>query len=341
MRSRKLSVTRHGGLETMELGEYDPGEPGPGEALVKMEAAGVSYGDILLRLGVIPGGPKTPFIPGYDITGVVEKTGAGVTGLEPGTPVTALVRSGGYAERLVVPAARLVPRPPGAGAVDTAAVALNYFIAYQMLHRVARVQKGQRILVHGASGGVGMAFLQLARRAEVKCYGTASEEKRELVLKYGGQPIDYRTEDFVKIIRALPGGTVAAAFDPIGGSHFNRSSSVVARGGVMVGYGQNAALVNGKPNKLIGARGFLGGIVAPKLVPNGKRTVFYNAWSLEKSEPDAYREDLTAVLKLLAAGELEPTIAETYPLEEAVTAQRALQEGTVTGKLVLTPGGEQ
>jgi NADPH:quinone reductase-like Zn-dependent oxidoreductase len=337
MFSRHVSVTRHGGPETIELREYDPGAPGPGEALVKVEAAGVSYGDILMRRGVIPGGPKRPYTPGFDLTGVVERVGPDVPEMKPGTPVVALVPAGGYAERLVVPAARLVPRPHGVDAVAAAAVALNYFVAYQMLHRVARVREGQRVLVHGASGGVGIAFLQLAGLAGVECFGTTSAEKWQLVQKYGGQPIDYRRDDFVKVIRAQPGGTVAAAFDPIGGGHFNRSTSVVERGGIMVGYGQNAALVNGKPSKLIGAYGFLGGILLPRLLPNGKRTEFYEAFGLEESEPGSYREDMSTVMELLASGDLEPIIARTVSLDEAADAQRALERGAVTGKIVLTP----
>jgi NADPH:quinone reductase-like Zn-dependent oxidoreductase len=338
MLANEISVTAKGGLDTMLPRTVELADPGPGEALVRVDAAGVSYGDLLLRLGVIPGGPKPPFTPGFDITGVVEHVGPDVTALHVGQPVAALVRTGGYSDRLVLPAARLVARPAGAKAVESAAAALNYFIAHQMLHRVAQVQPGQRILVHGASGGVGLAFLQLAQLAEVECWGTASAEKRDLVTKFGGHPIDYRTEDWVSVIRSLPGGTVHAVFDPIGGPHFNRSSSVLGRGGIMVGYGQSAALVDGKPNMLIGARGFLGGIILPKMVPNGKRTVFYNAWALEKTQPDAYQEDLATVLGLLADGKIEPVVASTMPLADAVEAQRALEQGTVKGKIVLTSG---
>jgi NADPH:quinone reductase-like Zn-dependent oxidoreductase len=336
MLAHQISVTAKGGLETMRPATVELAEPGPGEALVRVDAAGVSYGDLLLRLGVIPGGPKPPFTPGFDVAGVVERVGPDTADLTVGQRVAALVRVGGYSDRLIMPARRLVVRPAGVGAVESAAVALNYFIAHQMLHRVAAVRPGRRILVHGASGGVGLAFLQLAQLAGVECYGTASAKKHDLVTKYGGRPIDYRGQDWVSVIRALPDPSVHAVFDAIGGPHFNRSSSVLSRGGVMVGYGQSAALVNGRPNMLVGARGFLGGIVAPKLLPNGRRTVFYNAWSLEKSHPDAYREDLTRVLALLADGKIEPVVDRTVPLADAAEAQRALAEDVVYGKIVLT-----
>lgn len=337
MLAQHLTVTRLGGPEVLELTETELAPPAAGEATVRVEAAGVSYGDILLRLGVIPGSPKPPFIPGYDIAGVVEQVGDGVTGLAVGQRVAALLQVGGYSGRINVPAERLVPLPDGAGSVEAAAVALNYFIAQQMLHRVVEVQPGKRILVHGASGGVGVAFLQLAALAGIETYGSASAAKLEVVTKYGGIPIDYHNQDFVNVVRALPGRTVDAVFDAIGGGHFHRSYSVLPRGGIMVAYGQSAALVDGRPNKLLGAYGFLGGIVLPKLIPDGRRTTFYNAWSLEKSQPAAYREDLTTVFNLLAEGKIEPLIARTVPLAEAAKAQQDLQSGAVTGKIVLTP----
>ena len=337
MQSRQVNVTRHGGPETLRLTAADVPAPGPGQALVRIEAAGISYGDILLSRGVIPGSPKPPYTPGFNIAGVIEATGPGVDPRRVGEPVAALVRTGGYAEHIVLPAERLVPRPTEVTAVAAASVALNYFIAYQMLHRVARVSPEQQILVHGASGGVGLAFVQLAALAGVPCYGSASAAKQDLVARYGAQPFDYRSRDFVELVRATPSGAVDAVFDPIGGRHFNRSYSVLRRGGILVGYGQSAAVAaDGTPDRAAGAWGFLGGIVLPKLLPDGRRTVFYNAWSLEKKEPQAYRQDLAKVFELLAGGQIEPVLATTVPLAEAAQAQQRLQDSQVTGTLVLT-----
>jgi len=337
MQSRQVNVTRHGGPETLRLTQVDVPTPGPGQARVRIEAAGVSYGDILLSRGVIPGSPKPPYTPGFNIAGVVEEVGPTTDPRLVGESVAALVRTGGYAEHIVLPAERLVPRPAAVDAVQAAAVALNYFIAYQMLHRVADVRPDQQILVHGASGGVGLAFVQLAAIAGVRCYGSASAAKLDLVARNGGQPFDYRSHDFVEFIRATPTGAVDAVFDAIGGRHFNRSYAVLRRGGVLVGYGQSAAVTaDGKPDRVAGAWGFLGGIVLPKLRADGRRTVFYNAWSLEKKHPSAYREDLATVLELLAGGRIEPLLATTVPLAEAARAQQRLQDSQVTGTLVLT-----
>lgn len=335
MESTQIFATnRTAGSGSLAARSHEVADPAPGHVRVAVEAAGVSYGDLLFQRGVVPGGPRIPFVPGCDLTGIVEAVGSGVDEVVPGQRVTALVVSGGYTSVATVPAARLVPVPDGPSAVEVAGVALNYFIAHQMLHRVARVRPGQRILVHGASGGVGLAFLQLARQiGGVTVWGTCSAANSEVVRRHGAVPIDYHGDDFVGIVRDA-GGDLDAVFDPIGGLHFRRSYGLLGRGGLLVGYGQSDALRNGKANMLVGGVGFLGGIVAPKLIPDGRSTTFYNAWSLEKSTPTAYREDLGAVLSLLAAGTIAPRSVEVLPLSEASRAFGVLERGA-SGKLVL------
>jgi NADPH:quinone reductase-like Zn-dependent oxidoreductase len=338
VRSRYVNATRRGGPGVLELRDREVAvHPPAGEALVRVVAAGVSYGDILLRVGVIPGGPKPPFTPGFEIAGIVEAVGEGVTGVREGQAVVGLVRSGGYTDLLSVPAARLIPVPDGVALTSAAAVALNYFIAYQMLHRVAMVSAGQHVLVHGAGGGVGTAFLQLAALDNLRVHATASAAKHDLIRELGGHPIDYRAEDFVAVTRERTGGKgVAAAFDPVGGGHFRASYRTLGDGGTLVAFGQSAAFADGKARMRTGAWGMLGGIVAPKLIPDGKTAVFYNAWSLEKKEPLAYREDLGTIMSLLEGGQIEPVMAETLPLDDAAKAHELLESGVIRGKIVLT-----
>ncbi|HEY7432644.1 MAG TPA: medium chain dehydrogenase/reductase family protein [Streptosporangiaceae bacterium] len=339
--SRFVSAVRRGGTEVLRVCTRErPLELPPGHALVQVIAAGVSYGDVLLRAGVIPGGPRPPFTPGFEVAGTVEKIGDGVTGLRPGQTVVALLRSGGYADYLSVPADRLVPVPARVDPLDAAAAALNYFIATQMLHRVAGVSRGDHVLVHGAAGGVGIAFSQLGRLAGVVTHGTASAAKHDLVRDQGGWPIDYHTENFVQVVRKRTGGQgVSAVFDPIGGGHFRASYRALRRGGHMIGYGQSAAFRDGQARLRTGAWGMLGGIVAPKLIPDRRSTTFYNAWALEKSSPHAYAEDLGTVMRLLADHRIQPVIAETIPLAKAARAHELLERAAVRGKLVLTCAG--
>jgi NADPH:quinone reductase-like Zn-dependent oxidoreductase len=338
MQAQQVYALNRDTSDFLDVRTTDAPEPAEGQARVRVEAAGVSYGDLLLQRGVIPGGPKPPFVPGFDLAGVVESVGPGVTGLQPGQRVAALIRNGGYSSVLNVPAERLVPVPDGVDPVDVAAIALNYFIAYQMLHRIGKIESGHRILVHGASGGVGVAFLQLAEQiGGVKVWGTASAANADLVRKHGAIPIDYRTENFVEVIKA-DGAGLQAAYDPMGGTHFWKSYSLLRRGGKLVGYGQNNVLdKDGNKNMRVGAVGFLGGIVAPKLLPDGKGTVFYNVWHLEKSQPHAYREDMVTLLDLLAGGKIAPRAVKVLPLAEAGKAFEALQGQAQGGKIVLTP----
>jgi NADPH:quinone reductase-like Zn-dependent oxidoreductase len=334
MQTTSVYAVNRDTANALEVRTEDIAPPPPGHARVRVEAAGVSYGDLLFQRSVIPGGPKHPFVPGCDLTGVVEEVGQGVD-LAVGQRVTALVVKGGYTTAVTLPAERLVPVPDGVDAVSAASVALNYFIAYQMLHRVAKVQSGQSILVHGASGGVGLAFLQLAEHiGNVTVFGTGSAANADLISRYGATAVDYRAQDFMNIVRDTVGG-VDAAFDPMGGGHFWRSYAVLKPGGRLVAYGQNNALRNGKRSLFTGMVGFLGGIVAPNLKPDGKKTGFYNAWALEKSQPAAYREDLAEVLTLLSADKIAPREVATLPLRDADEAFRRLERG-VTGKLVLT-----
>ena len=348
MQTTQVYAVNRDTTNCLEVRTEQIAEPPAGQVRIKVETAGVSYGDLLFQRGVVPGGPKPPFVPGCDLTGVVESVGAGVTGLEPGQRVTALVVSGGYSSAVNLPAERCVPVPDGVDPANVAAVTLNYFIAYQMLHRVAQVQSGQRILVHGASGGVGLAFLQLAEHiGGVTVFGTASAANLDVVRRHGAVAIDYRNEDFANVVRGSvstgelnqwtafdKNGTVDAVFDPIGGTHFWRSYSVLRNGGRLVAYGQNDALRDGKPNMVVGAIGFLGGIVLPKLRPDGRKTGFYNAWALEKSQPAAYREDLTEVLNLLSADKIAPRSVRQVPLSDIEQVFADLERG-VTGKIVL------
>jgi NADPH:quinone reductase-like Zn-dependent oxidoreductase len=175
-------------------------------------------------MGAMPDAPKPPFTPGFDVVGVVDALGPGVVAPAVGTRVVALLNGGGgYTETLRLPANRLVRLPDGVKPVDAAAAAVNYFATNQMLHRVARLTAGQRILVHGAAGSVGSALLDLAHHAGPEAYGTASRPKHALVTSLGGIPIDYRREDVVARVRGE--GGVDAAFDAIGGQSFLRSHS--------------------------------------------------------------------------------------------------------------------
>jgi NADPH2:quinone reductase len=183
--------------------------------------------DILAREGVHPETPRVPYTPGWDLVGTVDQLGVGATGFHLGQQVAAMPIHGCYAQYLCLPQRKLVPVPAGLDAAEAVALVLNYITAYQMLHRSVKARSGQRMLIHGASGGVGSAMLQLAKLAGVEMYGTCSARVAGAVRELNGIPIDYKTTDFVKEIRRLTGTGIDAVFDGIGGDTLWRSREVL------------------------------------------------------------------------------------------------------------------
>src|SRR6188768_1704975 len=246
MRHKRVIVTHYGGPDALRVVEEECPEPKNGEVRVRVLAAGVSLPDIMAREGVHPETPPVPFTPGWDLVGVVDRLGEGVSGIEPGQIVAALPISGAYAEFVCLPQRELVPVPSGLDPAVAVSLVLHYITAYQMLHRSAQVKPGQRVLIHGAAGGVGSAPLQLGRRAGLEMYGTCSSRGAPAVSDLGGIPIDYQRQDFVKEIRHLTGEGVDAVFDGIGGAHIWRSRKALRAGGKVVAYGLTSSLSGGR-----------------------------------------------------------------------------------------------
>ena len=254
MRHTRIIVTHYGGPEELRVVEEECPAPKHGEVRVRVLAAGVSLPDLMMREGMHPETPRLPFTPGWDLVGVVERLGAGVSGIEPGQRVAALPITGAYAECVCLPPRELVPVPSGLDAAEAVSLVLNYITAYQMVHRSAKVRPGQRVLIHGAAGGVGTALLQLGRLAGVEMYGTCSSLGAPTVSEMGGIPIDYRQQDFVNEIHRLTGDGVDVVFDPIGGTHLWQSRKALRPGGRVVGYGLRSSLrgeglASGRPGR--------------------------------------------------------------------------------------------
>src|SRR6476660_1297562 len=198
-------------------------EPKRGEVRVRVLAAGVALPDVMAREGIHPETPSVPFTPGWDLIGVVDRLGEGVSGIELGQMVAAMPIHGAYADFVCLPQQELVPVPSGLDAADAVSLILNYITAFQMLHRSAKVRPGQRVLIHGGSGGVGTALLQLGRLVGLEMYGTCSPATHQLVLGLGGTPIDYQKTDFVEAIHRLTGDGVDIVFDGVGEANVWRS----------------------------------------------------------------------------------------------------------------------
>src|SRR6476659_5093608 len=206
MKHTRIIVSHYGGPEELLVVEEECPEPRRGEVRLRVLTAGVSLPDVMMREGIHPETPPLPFTLGWDLVGVVDRLGEGVSGVEPGQIVAALHIFGAYAEYDCLPARAVVPVPPGLDPGEAVSLVLNYVTAYQMLHRSAKVRAGQRVLIHGASGGVGTALLQLGHLAGLETYGTCSSRTAPAVSYLGGVPIDYQHQDFAKEVHRLTSG---------------------------------------------------------------------------------------------------------------------------------------
>jgi NADPH2:quinone reductase len=343
MKHTRIVVSHYGGPEELRTVQEECSEPKDGEVRVKVLAAGVALPDVMMREGIHPETPRLPFTPGWDLVGVVDRVGTGVSGMSPGQMVAALPISGAYTEFLCLPARELVPVPPGLDPAEAVSLVLNYITAYQMMHRSAKVKAGQRALIHGAAGGVGSALMQLGRLAGLEMYGTCSSHNAVDVSGLGGMPIDYQRQDFVKEIHRLTGDGVDVVFDGIGGAHIWRSREALRRGGRVVIYGLTASLQggrlasgpSGRRRRFHELRVWVPAIVGGWILPGRKRVIPYSIQWLKRLKPQLFRQDLIALFDLLHQHKIKPLVAERFPLTDAKRAHELLGKGGVVGKIVL------
>ena len=338
MKYKHIVIPRFGGSENLLLAEDEIPEPQANEVRVRVLAAGVSFADVLMRQGIHPESwnlGRTPFTPGWDVVGVVDKLGDQVSTWQTGQIVAALPIVGGYSEYICLSSNDLVPVPSGLDHAEAVSLVLNYITAYQMLHRCAHIKPGESILINGgAAGGVGTALLQLGKLANLKkMYGTTSPEKYHIVSGLGGLPIDYKSVDIAQEViklsshdddRGVPG--VDAVFDGIGGKSFQSSYEILRSGGRLIAYG-------GTPTADLGAwlRMFTMNVVSYE-----RKFILYSIQTLKTLKPDWFQEDLILLLNLLKQGKIKPIVSARMPLGEAAQAHKLLTNGSLKGgKIVL------
>jgi NADPH:quinone reductase-like Zn-dependent oxidoreductase len=328
---RQIIAERTGGTEVLHLLEGETPEPGPGEVRVKVLVAGVAFGDLLWMSGVVPGSPKPPYSPGYDFVGVVDKLGAGIESLAVGQRVAALVKTGGYAEYSCWPQEQLAYIGSDLDPSQVICLTLNYIAAYNMITRIGKLSAGQRVLVHGAGGGLGTAMLDLCRMMGIKVFGTASLSKHGLVKSLGGIPIDYKKEDFVEEV--IHEGGVDLVVDHIGGNHLTRSFKCLRPGGTLVSTSSYAAALG--QSEMVETVSGLIRLQMWNLWPNRRSALLFDVTPFYKKNPGLYGQDLQVLTDHLSAGELNPVLDTTFPLEEAKQALEYLRDGKAMGKVAL------
>jgi len=341
---RAMVVRRYGPPGVFESQQTPDAQPKPGETLIRVKAIGVNFADLLQRMGLYPGTPKPPFVPGLEVSGVVEKVvesekSGQSPAPSPGDAVVAITQFNAYAEWAVVPTRQVFRLPAGMSFEDAAAIPVNYITAYHSMFTMGNLQSGDRILIHGAAGGVGIAAVQLARTRGLVVFGTAGPSKQDFLRKIGvDHPINYEKGDFVTAVRKFAPDGIEMVMDPIGGKSFAQSADCLGPTGRLVVYGFSAAAgADGKRSWLRGARALA---QTPRFHPlqmmaKNLAVIGVNLGRLQ-SRGGLVRSELDELFHLYAAEKIKPVIAKTFPLAEAAAAHQFIHDRKNIGKVILS-----
>jgi NADPH2:quinone reductase len=322
---KAIRIHKHGGPEVLKWEEVDPGQPGPGEALVRHEAVGLNFIDVYHRTGLYPL-PALPATPGMEAAGVVEAIGEAVTEVAAGDRVAyAGVPPGAYAELRRIPAHRLVKLPAGVSAQQAAAMMLQGMTARYLLKGCWHVGPGTKLMIHAAAGGVGLIVCQWARHLGATVIGTVgSPEKAEVARAHGCEhPIVYAREDFAARVKDLTNGRgVDVVYDSVGQATFMKSLDCLRPMGMMVSFGQSSGSMPPFDLAILAQKGSLF-LTRPSLM----------AYTAVREDLLAHARDLFAVVQ---SGAVKVEVSRTYPLAEAPRAHRDLEGRKTTGSSIFT-----
>jgi NADPH2:quinone reductase len=322
---RAIQVHETGGPEVLKYEEVADPRPGPGQALIEVQAVGVNYTDTNSRSGVNPPA-RLPWIPGVEAAGVVAEVGEGVTNVAVGDLVAYAQSPATYAERAVAPAARLVPLPPGVTAQTGAAIILQGMTAHALAFGAYTLKPGDKALVHAGAGGVGHLLIQMAKRAGARVIATAgTAAKAEIAAAAGADDVIIYTEaDFLEEVRRLTDGAgVEVVYDGVGVATYERSFDCLKPRGLLALYGASSGAVPPLDAQILNAKGSLF-LTRPSL----------GHYTLTRDELEWRAGD---VLSWIEAGDLVLMIDREVPLAQAADAHRALQGRETSGKVLLIP----
>jgi NADPH:quinone reductase-like Zn-dependent oxidoreductase len=331
---RALVTTGHGSLDVLQVREWPDPVVGPGQIGIDVHAAGLTFADVIARKGLYRDAPKPPAVMGYEVSGVVNALGEGAEGFAVGDSVLAGTRFGGQAERVATAAANAVPIPAGFSFEQAAAVPVNYTTAWAALVRYGNVQPEDRVLVHAAAGGVGIAALQIARRVGAEIYGTASPAKHEAVRAHGADvAVDYTRAGWWKELPKFD-----LVLDAIGGSMLRTSYKLLRPGGRVVTYGATAVAAGKRrvsPNTIKELAGMP--LFHPiQLATASKGVIGLNMLRIWDSR-GTLETFIGPLAEMFEDGTIKPVVAASFPFERAGEAHSMLLDRANTGKVVLTP----
>ena len=342
---RAVVLPRHGSPDVLRVEDRPEPQPAPDEVRIRVEAAGLNFADVMARIGMYPDAPRVPSVLGYEVAGVVDSVGADAGSIRPGDRVTAGTRFGGFAELAVAKTENTMVIPEAMSMTDAAAIPVNYATAYAGLVIMGGVRAGDRVLIHSAAGGVGIAATQLAHHFGALVIGSASGSKHDRVLQEGADHvIDYHTHDLAAEVRRLTDGAgVDIVLDAIGPTSLRRDWRILRPGGRVIAYGVSQLRTGERRNLPAALRAVVAFPFAtmPWWKAHGMLTENKGIFGLNilhwwNREGSLAR--LVAPLRdLVDAGAIRPVVDSTFPFERAADAHRRLESRASVGKVVLTP----
>jgi NADPH:quinone reductase-like Zn-dependent oxidoreductase len=342
---RAVVITKHGGPEVLEVQQRPDPPVGPGEVRIAVRAAGINFADTLARTGLYPDSPKVPCVVGYEVAGEVESVGHGVESVTPGQRVFAGTRFNGQAELVTVRENMVYKLPDHLSFEEGAAFPVNYATAQAGLVVMGGLKQGERVLIHAAAGGVGIAATQIAKRIGAAVFGTASASKHDAIRGQGvDHPIDYRNQDFAEEVRRITGGEgIDVAFDALGPTSFRKDYGLLRQGGRLIMYGASE-VQTGESRSIPAALRTLAKSPFSSMpwwrglgVMSENKGVFgLNMLSWWDAEGSLDRV-IEPLIPALQDGTLKPVVAATFSFDQAPDAHRFIAERRNIGKVVLVP----
>lgn len=336
---RAVVITEHGAPEVLQVRDWPEPQPKQGEIRIRVEAAGVNFADISARVGLYPDAPSPPCVVGYEVAGTVESLGPGVNAFQIGEPVLAMTMFGGYGALVCSDARAVARRPETMSVAEAAAFPVVYLTAYHMLHYMQKLHPNDRVLIHAAAGGVGIAAVQMCLAAGVEIYATASPSKHEFLKGLGvHHTIDYRSQDFAEeVLKLTSGEGVDVVLDALGGKALAKSYRILRPAGRLVTYGFSQSVQDKKRSLLNVAKEYMR---MPRfrwmdLMNNNVGVIGVNMAHMPK-RPDVISHEFAAILDMYSRGIVKPHVDKVFPAEQAAAAHHYIQDRKNVGKIVLT-----
>lgn len=337
---QQVWISKAGQPEVLKLQKNPDPIPRSGEVRIRVQAAGVTFKDIMGRMGLDRDAPALPYVPGLEVTGVVDLVAQGVPNLKEGDPVLAITQYGGYSDVICVPYRQVHKRLEWMSIEDAAAIPVDYLMAYLMLIVMGSLQAGNRVLIHNAAGGIGIAALDICKILGAETYGTSSPEKHDFLLERGlNHPIDYRNFDYERVLLDLTGGRgVHLILDSLGGIHWPKNYRLLMPTGRLLHYGLSSLAPDTKRSRLSYWRGL---IMMPfytpfRLMQDNKAVIGVNLSHLW-TQVGLTRPWMNQIIAWYDEALFRPHVDKVFSFAEAQRAHQYIQDRKIKGKVLLRP----